>query len=123
MKKILIVEDDPLARQILNARLKPTYEVIVAADAMSAFTEARKQKPDLIILDLGLPAGGGFSVLQRLKSIPALSLIPVLVVSGLDQATHEKRALEAGANAYLQKTPTNETLIATVRALIGDEVP
>jgi DNA-binding response OmpR family regulator len=120
VKKILIVEDDPLARQILNVRLKPMYEVIVAADAMSAFTEARQQKPDLIILDLGLPAGGGFSVLQRLKSIPALSLIPVLVVSGLDQATNEKKALEAGANAYLQKTPTNETLIATVRALLGE---
>lgn len=120
VKKILIVEDDPLARQILNARLKPMYEVIVTGDAMSAFMEARKQKPDLIILDLGLPAGGGFSVLERLKAIPALAVIPVLVVSGLDQATHEQRALEAGANAYLQKTPSNETLITTVRALLGD---
>ncbi|HEX7420368.1 MAG TPA: response regulator [Thermoanaerobaculia bacterium] len=120
MKKILVVEDDPLARQILNVRLKPAYEVIVTGDAMSAITEARKQKPDLIILDLGLPAGGGFSVLQRLKAIPALAVIPVLVVSGLDQATNERKALEAGANAYLQKTPTNETLIATVRALLGD---
>jgi DNA-binding response OmpR family regulator len=120
VKKILVVEDDPLARQILNVRLKPAYEVIVTGDAMSAITEARKQKPDLIILDLGLPAGGGFSVLQRLKAIPALAVIPVLVVSGLDQATNERKALEAGANAYLQKTPTNETLIATVHALLGE---
>lgn len=120
MKKILIVEDDPVARQILNARLKSKYEVLVTSDAMAAFTEARKHHPDLIILDLGLPAGGGFAVLQRLKAIPALSVIPVLVISGLDQATHEPKALEAGANVYLQKPAGDEALLANVRELVGE---
>lgn len=120
MKKILIVEDDPIARQILNARLRPKYEVFMSGDAMAAFTEARKQKPDLVILDLGLPAGGGFSVLQRLKAIPSLSVIPVLVISGLDQATHEPRALEAGADMYLQKPAPDEVLLSTVHELIGE---
>ena len=120
MKKILIVEDDPLARQILNTRLKSQYQVLVTSDAMAAFTEARKHHPDLIILDLGLPAGGGFSVLQRLKAIPALALIPVLVVSGLDRATHEPKAMEAGANKYLQKPAADETLLSSVKELIGE---
>jgi DNA-binding response OmpR family regulator len=120
VKKILIVEDDPLARQILNAKLRPTYQVVMTGDAIAAFTEARKHQPDLIILDLGLPAGGGFSVLQRLKAIPALAVIPVLVVSGMDQASHEQRALDAGADAYLQKPAPDETLVAKVRELIGD---
>ena len=120
MKKILIVEDDPLARQILNARLKPKYQVLVTSDAMAAFTEARKQQPDLIILDLGLPAGGGFSVLQRLKAIPALALIPVLVISGLDRATHEQKAIEAGANMYIQKPAADEVLLSSVKDLIGE---
>lgn len=120
MKKILIVEDDPIARQVLNARLKSKYEVFVAGDAMAAFTEARKQRPDLIILDLGLPAGGGFSVLQRVKTIPALAVIPVLVVSGLDQATNEPKALAAGADAYLQKPAADEALLSKVRDLVGE---
>jgi DNA-binding response OmpR family regulator len=120
VKKILIVEDDPVARQILNARLKPMYQVFATSDALSAFSEARKLQPDLIILDLGLPAGGGLSVLQRVKSIPALSVIPVLVISGLDQKIHEPKAREAGADAYLQKPPSEATLIATVKALLGE---
>ena len=120
MKKILIVEDDPVARQVLHARLKSTYQVFMSGDALAAFTEARKQQPDLIILDLGLPAGGGFTVLQRVQSIPSLAAIPVLVVSGLDRAANEKKALDAGATAYIQKPAGDEQLMAKVRELIGE---
>ncbi len=120
MKKILIVEDDPVARQLLHARLRSKYQVFMTGDAMAAFTEARKQSPDLVILDLGLPAGGGFTVLQRMKSMPALSTIPVIVVSGLDQAANEQKAIDAGANAYLQKPADEETLAAKIRELIGE---
>lgn len=120
VKKILVVEDDPIARQILNARFKPQYQMILTGDAMAAFTEARKQKPDLVILDLGLPAGGGFAVLQRLKSIPALATIPVLVISGLDRTANEPKVLAAGANAYLQKPTNDEELTKVVKELIGD---
>jgi DNA-binding response OmpR family regulator len=119
-KKILIVEDDPVTRQIFHTLLKSTYQTFISGDAMAAFTEARKQQPDLVILDLGLPAGGGFTVLQRLKSIPALALIPVLVVSGLDRAANEQRALEAGAVGYMQKPVSNDALFAEVKRILGD---
>ncbi|GAC1435112.1 MAG: hypothetical protein NVSMB68_07410 [Thermoanaerobaculia bacterium] len=92
----------------------------MSGDTMAAFTEARKQRPDLIILDLGLPADGGFSVLERLKSIPALAVIPVLVVSGLDRATHETKVIDAGARAYLQKPADDDVLFAKIRELIGE---
>lgn len=120
MKKILVVDDDPVARQVYNQRFRREYQVFLTGDAMAAFTEARKQQPDLVILDLGLPAGGGFSVLQRLKSIPALATIPVVVVSGLDRATNEPKAMDAGADAYLPKPPADDELVATVKRLIGD---
>lgn len=120
MKKILVVEDDPIARQVMNARLKASYQVFMSGDALGAFSEARKQQPDLIILDLGLPAGGGFTVLQRVQSIPALAGIPVLVVSGLDRAANEKKAIDAGATAYIQKPAGEEELMAKIRELIGD---
>ena len=120
MKKILVVEDDPVARQILNARLKGKYQVSMTGDAMAAFTEVRRLKPDLIILDIGLPAGGGFTVLQRVKSIPALALIPILVLSGLDRAANEQKALDAGADFYMQKPAAEEELAAKISELLGE---
>jgi DNA-binding response OmpR family regulator len=67
-KKILIVDDDPDVRHGMHIRLKANhYDTFFAADALSSVAEARKQEPDLIILDLGLPAGDGFVVMERLK--------------------------------------------------------
>ena len=120
MKKILIVEDDPVARQIMHTLLKQKYQIFITGDAMAAFTEARNRKPDLIVLDLGLPAGGGFAVMQRLKSIPALSVIPVLVVSGLDAAANRQKALDAGAADYLQKPAPEDQLLAKIAQLVGE---
>ncbi len=76
-KKILVVDDDPDVRLGLQLRLKANhYDVIFAADGVASIAEARKHMPDLIILDLGLPAGDGFSVLERLKVNESLSLDP-----------------------------------------------
>ena len=76
-KKILIVDDDPDVRQGMHLRLKANhYDTFFAADAFSGVAEARKHEPDLIILDLGLPAGDGFIVMERLKQIPSLAVIP-----------------------------------------------
>jgi DNA-binding response OmpR family regulator len=65
-KKILIVDDDPEVRLSLQVRLKVNnYDVVFAGDGVAGIAEARKHLPDVIILDLGLPAGDGFSVLER----------------------------------------------------------
>jgi DNA-binding response OmpR family regulator len=96
IKKILIVEDDPDVRHGMHVRLKENhYDVIFAADGMASIAEARKHMPDLIILDLGLPAGDGFSVMERLKANDSLSLIPVIVVSARDRNANKERALKA----------------------------
>jgi len=119
-QKILIVDDDPVARHIAHTVLKANgYATTVASDAMGALAETQRQRPDLVILDLGLPAGGGFNVLQRKRSLPPISLIPVLVISGQDRAASEARAIEAGASAYLQKPADGDAVLAKVRELIG----
>jgi len=70
-QKILIVDDDPVARHIAHTVLKANgYATTVASDAMGALAETQRQRPDLVILDLGLPAGGGFMYLQRKRSLP-----------------------------------------------------
>jgi DNA-binding response OmpR family regulator len=85
-KKILIVDDDPDVRLGVHLRLKANhYDTFFADDAFGAIDEARKHEPDLIILDLGLVAGDGFQVMERLKEVLSLAVIPVIVVSARDR--------------------------------------
>jgi DNA-binding response OmpR family regulator len=120
-KKILIVDDDPDMRLGLHIRLKANhYDVVFAADGMASIAEARKHMPDLIILDLGLPAGDGFSVMERLKANDSLALIPVIIVSARNRHANLERALKAGAMAFLQKPVDNAELLAVIRRALGE---
>ena len=102
--RILIVEDDPDMVRAMAVRLKAQgYSLVVAKDGISAISVARKEKPDLIVLDLGLPAGDGFMVMQRLKALPDLMLVPIIVVSARNPKFNEPLALQAGADLFLQK--------------------
>lgn len=124
-KKILIVEDDADVRLGYQVFLKANhYDTFFAADGVSAMSEARKHQPDLIILDLGLPAGDGFVVLERLLALTHLSLIPVLVVSAREALGNKERALKAGAKAYLQKPWNDHELLSILGQLLGQpELP
>jgi DNA-binding response OmpR family regulator len=120
-KKILIVEDDPDVREGLHVRLRANnYETVFATDAFSVINVARAQQPDLIILDLGLPGGDGFVVIDRLKRIPALAFIPIIVVSARDVRGNQERALKAGVRAFLQKPAENAELLAAIRKALGE---
>jgi two-component system KDP operon response regulator KdpE len=121
-KKILIVDDDPDVRLGLQLRLNANnYEVFCAADGVASIAEARKHLPDLVILDLGLPAGDGFSVLERLKANEKLASIPVIVLSGRDRVGNRDRALKAGAKTFLQKPMANDKLMAVIRLVLDPE--
>jgi two-component system KDP operon response regulator KdpE len=124
-KKILIVEDDADVRLGYQVFLKANhYDTFFAADGASAMREAQKQQPALIILDLGLPAGDGFVVLERLVAITHLSLIPVVVVSAREALGNKERALKAGAKAYVQKPWNDHELLAVIGQLLGQtELP
>jgi DNA-binding response OmpR family regulator len=120
-KKILIIDDDQPLLLGLAARLKANgYVVISAADAISAITVARKEAPDLVILDLGLPAGDGFLVLERMRGLTDLVATPVIVLSARDPLDNKKRALDAGAVAFFQKPPENHLFLAAIRQALGE---
>jgi two-component system KDP operon response regulator KdpE len=120
-KKILIVDDDPDVRQAMHIRLKAnSYDTCFASDALNSVTEARKQHPDLIILDLGLPGGDGYVVMERLKRHPALAVIPIIVVSARDARGNHDRVIAAGAQVYLQKPVINAELLAIIRQTLGE---
>jgi DNA-binding response OmpR family regulator len=119
--KILIIEDDPDISGLLGLRLKrDDYDTAFASDAVTAMTVARKERPDLILLDIGLPGGGGMLVMERLKAIAPLAHVPIIVVSARDAASTEEQVLRAGARAFLPKPIEMERLLATVRGALGE---
>jgi len=117
--KIMIVDDDPDLRQALRLRLRANhYDTVNAGDGYTAIATAYKERPDLIILDLGLPAGDGFVVLDRLQKDDKLSAIPVIVLTARDPQSSEQRALQAGAAAFFQKPADNAELLEVIRATL-----
>jgi DNA-binding response OmpR family regulator len=122
--KIMIVDDDPDLRQALRLRLRANqYDTVNAADGYSAIAMAYKEQPDLIILDLGLPAGDGFVVLDRLQKDDKLSTIPVIVLTARDPQSSEQRSLSAGAAAFFQKPADNAELLEVIRATLPPVAP
>lgn len=118
--KILIVDDDPDLRQALRLRLRANhYETINACDGYSAIAQAYKERPNLIILDIGLPAGNGFVVLDRLQKDDKLSTIPVIVLTARDPQSSEKLAMRAGAAAFFQKPADNAELLSVIQATLS----
>ena len=117
--KILIVDDDPDLRRGLQLQLRANhYDTVQAADGYAAVAAAQRERPDLIILDLGLPAGDGFGVLDRLQRSDTLASIPVIVLTCRDAQQNEQRALQAGASASFQKPADQIELMNVIRATI-----
>jgi CheY-like chemotaxis protein len=122
-KKVLIVEDDADVRLGYRVLLRAQgYDTFFAADSIAAISEARKHLPDLMVLDLGLPAGDGFVVMERLQAAPNVDLagIPVIVVSGRDLRGNKERALAAGAKAFVQKPWDDDELLGQIARLLGE---
>ena len=118
--KILVVDDDQDIRQLLGHRLKAQgYETVFAGDAIAAVNQARKEQPDLILLDLSMPAGDGYLVMDRLRAMPALEGIPVIVVSARDPQTEEERLAHSGADAFFRKPFDYDELLAAISRALG----
>jgi two-component system KDP operon response regulator KdpE len=113
--KVLIVDDDRDIRLGFHVHLqKRGFETVFAEDAITAASVARKEKPDAILLDLGLPAGDGFVVLERLKRMVDVACIPIIVVTARPERENKQRALAAGAVEFLQKPIDNDDLFAAI---------
>jgi DNA-binding response OmpR family regulator len=124
-KKILIVDDSPVILAALSLKLKANgYDVETALDGSDAVSKARKEKPDLILLDISFPpdvahGGGvpwdGFLIMNWLHRLEEAKNIPVIVVTGGDPVKFKDRALAAGAVSFFHKPFDNDDLLAMVR--------
>jgi DNA-binding response OmpR family regulator len=118
--KILIVDDDLDLLRGLNVHLRANhYDTACAMDGHSAIAMAGTERPDLIILDLGLPGGDGFSVMERLRQNGTLSCIPVIVLTARDPESVREKTLEAGAAAFFPKPVDNAKLLSVIRTTLG----
>jgi len=108
--KILIIEDDKFLRGLISQKLSAEgYEVIEAAEGREGLEKVKKEKPNLILLDLVLPGIDGFEVLKKIKEDPSTSFLPVIILSNLGQKESVEKGLKMGAVDYLIKahfTPT-----------------
>jgi two-component system KDP operon response regulator KdpE len=116
MTRILIVDDEPQILRALRINLTARqYDVLVAADGTEALRVAAHDRPDLIVLDLGLPDIDGVEVIRKLR---AWSPVPIIVVSGRIGSADKVHALDAGADDYVSKPFDMEELLARLRAVI-----
>jgi DNA-binding response OmpR family regulator len=120
MKKILVVEDDPKISMALGVRLRAHgYEVIVAFDAMIGLSQAVKQRPDLVILDVSMPAGNGFIVAERIQNLATTAGTPMIFITASKDPAFKTRAEELGAVAFLEKPFESEKILAAVQQALG----
>ena len=117
--KILIIDDIATNRILFKAKLgEARYHPLMASGGVEGVRLARKEQPDLILLDLNLPDLSGFEVLQRLRADPMTHEIPVIVVSATSTVEERLRALEAGADDIFAKPYDDDLLMARLRNLL-----
>ncbi len=103
-KKILVIEDDKFLRELISQKLlHEGYDIAEAVDGEKGLEAVEKEKPDLVLLDLILPGLDGFEVLTKIKENPAVSQIPVIILSNLGQKDDIEKGLKMGAKDYLIK--------------------
>jgi PAS domain S-box-containing protein len=114
--RILVVEDDPRMRRVLELLLGDRWTVQVAEDGQSAFDLALQQPPDLVVADLLMPGVDGIQLVRRLRANPPTASVPVIMVSGVTEEDRRLEALAAGASDFLVKPFAEKELVARMAA-------
>jgi two-component system alkaline phosphatase synthesis response regulator PhoP len=117
---ILVVDDEPHIVEIVRDYLKQAgYRVVTANDGQMALTQARHERPDLVVLDLMLPGGlDGLDVCRRLRQDPGLADVPIIMLTARIEETDRLIGLELGADDYVTKPFSPRELVARVRAVL-----
>lgn len=107
MEKILIVDDVKMSQRILEDLIKPHYDVLLATNGQEAYDTAKKEKPDLILMDIIMPVMDGLEATRLLKEDLDTKHIPIIFITAIDKINHIVKAFEIGGVDYIVK-PYNE---------------
>jgi CheY-like chemotaxis protein len=122
MKQILIVEDKPASRELLRTVLeRQGYGVIEAEDGEDALVKLKDFLPDLVLLDLQMPARNGYDVLKEMRKDDRLASVPVVAITANAMPEDREKVAAAGFNGYIAKPVALARLREEVHRLIGDK--
>jgi two-component system, cell cycle response regulator DivK len=120
MTKVLVVEDNEMNRDMLSRRLtRRGFQVIFAVDGQQGVDLARRERPDIILMDMSLPVIDGWEATRRVKSDDATRSVPVIGLTAHAMAGDRERAIEAGCDDYDTKPVELERLIGKMERLLG----
>ena len=125
-KKILVVDDNEIIVRTLALALKQhDFDVITALDGSEAVGAVRREKPDVIVLDISFPQDvtgvpwDGFRIVQWLRRIEEAKSVPFIIITGGEAAKYKDRALKEGAAAFFQKPIKTDELVAVIQNVLG----
>ena len=120
MKTVLLIDDDNVFLLTIGVRLKSMgYTVYAAKDAVNAISAVRTNNPDVIVLDVSLPAGDGFMVAERLQNLISTAATPIIFVTASEKPGLRERAMKLGAVAFLNKPFAATTLADAIETALS----
>lgn len=120
MRRILLVEDNEMNRDMLSRRLRRRgYEVIIAVDGQQGVAMAQSSSPDIVLMDMSLPVMDGWQATRTLKASPDTKEIPVIALTAHAMSTDREKAMEAGCDDYDTKPIELTRLIAKMESLMA----
>ena len=118
-RRILVVEDHEENRRIMRDLLTAAgYEMLEALTGEEGVARAEAERPDLILMDIQLPGLDGYEATRRIKAIPALRAIPIIAVTSYALSGDDRKAFEAGCDAYVTKPFSPRALLAKIREYV-----
>jgi CheY-like chemotaxis protein len=118
-RKILVIEDHEFNRDLLIQLLEDSYVVVVAVDGREGVERAEQERPDLILMDFGMPEMDGWEATRRIKAQPALRHIPIIAITSHAMVGDEEKARESGCDDYMAKPIHEDELMVKIRRWIG----
>ena len=124
MAKVLLVEDNEMNRDMLSRRLiRRGFQVVFAVDGQQGVDLARSERPDIILMDMSLPAIDGWEATRRVKADNATRSVPVIGLTAHAMAGDREKAIEAGCDDYETKPVELDRLISKIERLLGIAEP
>jgi CheY-like chemotaxis protein len=118
-RRILLVEDNEMNRDMLSRRLERRgFEVVIAVDGAAGVAAAREQRPDLVLMDIGLPVMDGYAATRALKADPATRVIPVIALTASAMVGDREKCCAAGCDDYDTKPVELARLLGKIEALL-----
>lgn len=124
MAKVLVVDDEPNIVLSLEFLMEQAgFEVATAEDGEQALAQVRDDQPDLLLLDISLPGISGFDVLERLRSEEATARLPIIMLTAHGRDVEREKGMALGADDYITKPFSTQTLVEKVKTLLIKEQP